>query len=425
MARKSRSTPPVGGVADVFAGAGRRGRRGRPTAVRGNSGAVPQPPLNGGAQAGAPMPPVAVQLLTTPDSPPSTGPIPQQHPLPEVDAAAAEGPETASRRRKRSKKRDDDPHEAKVAFAAAVGGARGLQLTFRWFAFLALALIVALGVRELFWPTASPSGTQVQGGETSSAKSFPSEAAEGYAIAFAQAYFTWNAEDTAARAAALDPFLPASLQDGWDGKGQQAIVVGPLVASSTTVHSQTLATVHLQLMTDKGEWLYVAVLVEASSPSEMVIASLPAPEPAPQKGGYSGSDLGEIDSIASDAVAVDMPGFFAAWATSSTAELDRYLSPGATSAAKNGLHGQLILVEVADVKVAADGGEERAALVEVVWSVGGLDDPTAATLTTTYHLTLRQIDDRWYVLDLTAGQPETDPEDAPEDDPSPSPTPGG
>lgn len=355
------------------------------------------------------------------------------------DAAVVETPKAA--KKKKGKERARKTADDRVQFAAALGGSRGWQKALRWVTAIAALVIAAVGIKQIVSPREGVSDSDLKAEvsqQLTESTKFPSVAAEGFATAFATTYFTWSSDIAAERTAALKAYLPATIKDGWDGKGSQAITSGPFIVRATTVESEHQGVVHLGMQTDKGTWLYVGVVVHAQSPTSMVVVATPALEPAPAKADYDGYDVGAIDNEASNALATDMPGFFAAWGASKPAELQRYLAPKPTSAAQDGLHGAVILASVDDVDVTAGKGDTRTAIVTVTWSLGGLDDPDASSLVQTYQLTIERLDGRWYVKDIIVGQPDTAADKAPApssgsspstsatpDQPSTEPTPGG
>lgn len=428
--------------ADIFAAPGKhRGKR--PVAVRGSSAEpLPQPParvtrthstgLRTSPSQHVDDPPTDASTVV-PAGPPAA-PIDDREQNGAVDDAflpeSRDGSPNTSRVKKRMRG-SAGPEKVKtkadkVAFTQALGGARGLQLTLRVILTVAAVTLVLVGLKQVVYPSNGVSEQDVQDvvdAKLAETSQYPSVSAEGFAIGFAQTYYTWSPQMAKARADALKTYLPPTVKDGWGGEGEQQVVSGPYIAKTTTVESKSRGTVHLAFETDTKKWLYVGVVVLADGPDQLVVGSAPVFEPPPTQAEYTGKQSGEVDDDASAALATDMPAFFTAWGQSASAELNRYLAPDPSAAATSGLGGTVVFVSIDDVSVTAGTSDTRTAVAAVKWSTGPLDDPGSAAVMATYQLTVVFLDGRWYVKDVVAGEADAAPAEATSSS-SPSSAPG-
>lgn len=290
-------------------------------------------------------------------------------------------------------------------------GGRWMTKVIRVSVFAIAALLMAGGFKNILVaedPTTTAElakAVQAEMGNTG----FPTEAAETFAIRYAREYLTYDAAgDSDAREQRLAAYAPAAatMESGWDGTGQQSIITGPYVAVPTEVDGKNYATITVTAQVSTGQWVALAVPVYASGTGALAVAGAPAFVTQPTLASSPGRPREvEEDSETADAIEADvLPGFLMAWAASNQTELDRYITPDATAAAKTGLGGTVTYDSIAEVKIFT-GGDTREGTVSVLWRTVNAEKPNkAAGYRQTYNLTVsKSTDGRWYVKDISGG----------------------
>lgn len=317
----------------------------------------------------------------------------------------------ALRRTARDEKQDNTDA---VAFSAALGGKRRMQKAVQVALAVILLVVVAAGVSAIVRPAPrvlSSAAITTIAQDAVAGTGFPAQAAETFAVQFAQTYYTWNGADRdarLARTADLDSYLPASVDDGWDGQGVQTIARGPFIARDTRSADRNNGTVSLALQTDSGAWLYPQVMIWADDTGSLTVAATPVLGPAPARASFPGNSAsvtGDVDTAAARAVQPVLTGFFTAWAASDSNALDRYLTQDAAVPARQGLDGAVDFGAISDVVVSAENNSDgsRSASATVQWVYGDPAQPTSSTTSQTYLLTLVQNSGQWSLRDIAAG----------------------
>lgn len=375
-------------------------RLGRPVTVH------PAPPLAGpDLVKNAPV--VEVPSTTPDDVAPDVPTIAAPKTRRRLRLRRAQSPDAAVRHADRAAQR-----RAKVEFRASVGGSRMWQIVVRWIVGLLALLLIVVGLVQVISPkSAEVSDTDVAAivDQQLAGDGFPTAAAGTFAVRFAGVYYGWSQDaPRAERLQALAAYLPASVADGWDGRGVQTIAAGPYLAGDVTSSDAQNGTVSLALQTDSGTWLYPQVPVYTDGAGGLVIAGVPALAAAPGIADFPGNP-GDLDSAIDDtqqqAVSEVLGGFFRAWAASDTAALDRYLTPDAGRAARTGLGAAVEFRTLQSVAVGeqVEGQETRRAIAQVIWQTGDVGEPDASGLTQAYLVTIRQVGGLWSVQDITQG----------------------
>lgn len=332
--------------------------------------------------------------------------------------AAQDVPDADAPPNKRAQRRAErkEQRAQAVAFSDALGGRRRLQKLFRWGVAAAVVVVLVAGVLAIVRPPAQTTNTAAiteAARAAAAGTGFPTQTAETAAIRFAQTYYTWNGNDRDAKTArtkALASYLPASVSDGWDGKGVQSVVSGPYVAQATGSTDNHNGVVILALQLDSGAWIYPRIMIYADDSGAVAVAATPVLGPSAGRASFPGIDPTlntDIDKNASADLAVVLNGFFTAWAASDTAALDRYVAQNATPQARRGLGGAVTLGEVSNVAVSAETNPDgtRTAVATVQWISGDPAQPTAARTTQTYRLFVIKDGSLWSVQHLNAGTP--------------------
>jgi hypothetical protein len=246
--------------------------------------------------------------------------------------------------------------------------------------------IMAIALNEMPASSNGAAGTQ-----------FPVTLAEAYAMQFGRVYFNFSQADAAQRQAQLGEFLPPSVlntqsqQFGFNGPATMQLesetVAGIDVRTSQTAVVTLLATVNNRLM-EFGVPVYAAG-------GGIVISGLPALLSAPLMAGLPQSQQAQSDPQATSQLQQQLPDFFNAYASGDSAELSRYLAPGASI---TGLGGEVTFGNIVSLYV-PQGGATRDITVTVNWQLAAQQGGFA----TTYDMSVVDLQGgKWYVEDIRA-----------------------
>lgn len=350
-------------------------------------------------------------------------PVPPAGPAPAAGFGVAEGGGSApaTQRRRVSKQRrqalrrsrgrtfstDPDDPQPRLPFRDANAGAAVWQKVIRWLVALFVVLFAVVGIVRTLRPAETVTRADIVGvlNEEFDRTGFPVERGQAFAAHFLQVYFTWSADLSQDRATQLRSFLPEGLPDGWDGQGAQKVMTTPILADAIEEIDQHRANYTMAFMLDNGQWLNSRVQVYADDDGNLVAASLPALVPPPAIPDFPGNEVfAQVDPDVSETLGSMLPGFFEAWAASDSVGLDRYITTDASEPTRRGLEGAVSLSEVDDIQAELPADPQattRRATATVTWKTG----EGGASYSQTYLVTVVQVDDRWYVRDITVGLP--------------------
>lgn len=202
-----------------------------------------------------------------------------------------------------------------------VRGARLRAAAPRYLAAGTVLLFVALGVRTLLWPPGSPPAPRPPASADA-----PSE---DFALQFARAYLTYDASQPGARARALAPFLPASLERGGGvlaATGVQSVRWAEVASDQPALLGGRVITVAAGLSTQPAP-VYLAVTVRHRPGRSLALLGYPAFVGAPAIDTASGPTAGE--AVADGAVAEVAKRVIRNYLAGSVANLPADLTPDA------------------------------------------------------------------------------------------------
>lgn len=256
----------------------------------------------------------------------------------------------------------------------------------------AALLTLAVGLRAMFAPVSASS--------TPASATFPQAVAASTAERFAEAYFTWDAADPAARSEALSTLMVGGIpgRAGWDGTGTStagqaraagftyvdaadAIVTVVLpVTSAPDGRSPTTSTMSLQ----------VPVMVVGS---RVWVSGLPASVGVPASAPTPADSSFALDADASKRTRGAVAQYFAALGQGNVTLSDS----GNTS---TGLDGTLRYTELIDWRVERGGGDRRVGFATVRWTTA-----SGASLDQDYRVEVSTDDAGWRVRAASAALP--------------------
>ncbi|MFI5749007.1 conjugal transfer protein [Streptomyces sp. NPDC051644] len=306
-----------------------------------------------------------------------------------------------------------------------LSGGRGTHVAARMTALVAVSLLALGTVGVMAYNAGHP--TPVQSGITSAeaAKyrltSFPVEKAIAFADRYARLCANQNPDQAEQRQRALARLTSSGVDTtcGWDGKGSQ--VVGYSVWSG---YMEPIAEypkhgyfigIQLQMTTGALRTLSIPVWVDDLQTGNGMrvvgdVGTLPQPDQATPP---TVMDPLEVDSqLSGDLQGKLFADFFTSWGGSNGTTLTRYVAPGASGAARAGLHGALQSPEVSGVEVllpqgvaASDGHQWKVddttwARVSVKWKTGD------SHVIERYRVRIVLTDQGWFVKDIRAGTPD-------------------
>lgn len=268
---------------------------------------------------------------------------------------------------------------------------------------VALAIVVLVGLRTMFFPQTAP----VPKTKSDPAAMFPAAAASGVADRFATNFLTWDQADPSERSAALSEDV-AGLGDGdkfgWDGTGKQTAGSAYTVAVDATSASDATVTVAVQVTPyDKdgkslaATWQGLAVPMHIQG-ARPVVAAGPALVALPQPHQVDGGQAPAEDTALSNQTESYAKSFFKAYGSSS--DVSAVSAPTAHFA---GLGGSVTFQTLTSWTVYAGSGDSRQARAVVAWKTDN-----GAALTSTYTVTLTRVTagstTRWQAAAITAAK---------------------
>jgi len=234
-------------------------------------------------------------------------------------------------------------------------------------------------------------------------RGFPVALAQAYALQFGQVYLNFSPATAARRATELAQFLApgADPELGWNGAGTRSLQSEQV--ASVVVRSAHSAIVTL-LVRANGQLSELGVPIYAAS-GRLVVSGLPALLPPPLTAVPPAAPKVVGDPAAQQSVALMLPGFFRAFASSDTASLTAFAAPGVHL---SGLGGVVSLGSVQQVSVPAAGGATRHITVTVTWVTPATSltgSPVAnsqAQIDMTYAMNVVRHGGKWLVQSIAA-----------------------
>ncbi|MEV8335603.1 conjugal transfer protein [Streptomyces niveus] len=286
--------------------------------------------------------------------------------------------------------------------------------------------VVALGTVGVLGYTAgkpSPVASGITAQESAKYRltPFPVERAVAFADRYARLCANQNPEQAEQRRQALARLASSGVDTacGWDGKGTQVVAssvwsgyLEPIVEYPG--HGYYVG-IQVQLTTGAVRTLSVPVWVDdLPSGSGMRVVGDVGTVPQTRQGTPpEARDVRQVDSLLSEDLQGELfADFFSSWGASDSITLTRYVAPGASETARQGLRGVLQAPKVSDVRVllpegvsASDGHEWNVddttwAWVSVQWKVAD------ARVTERYRVEVVLTGQGWFVRDIRAGVPD-------------------
>jgi hypothetical protein len=242
------------------------------------------------------------------------------------------------------------------------------------------------------------SAGQVTGG-------FPVALASAFAQEFGQVYLNFSPATAAERASELSAFLPAgsSSQFGWNGNG--SLTVQSVQAAGVEVQNAHSAVVSVLALAN-GRLIDLSVPVYYSD-GALVVSGEPALTSPPAGVAPPAAAKETVDRPAQQELTGQLPAFFRAYASGSSAQLAPFAAPGAQL---TGLGGQVSFGGITGVSVPAAAGSVRQITVTVAWlpastpsaGPGNSSAGGRAQIEMTYAMTVVQRAGRWFVSSIGA-----------------------
>ncbi|MCW2933018.1 MAG: hypothetical protein JWM19_3980 [Actinomycetia bacterium] len=256
----------------------------------------------------------------------------------------------------------------------------------------AILIVLYRGVTAIAFNETSPSTSG-----NAAATQFPATLAEAYAMQFGSVYFNFDQASAPQRQAQLGDFLPAS------ELGTQSQQFGFTGSATTQLESETVAGIAVRtpqsavvtlLTMINGKLMEFGVPVYAAG-GGIVISGLPALLPAPSMASLPQSRPAQPDSQATSQLGQQLPAFFIAYANGDSADLSRYVAPGASV---TGLGGVVTFSNIGSLHVPS-GGATRDITVTVNWQLAAQQ----GGFVTTYDMSVVDLQGgKWYVEDIRA-----------------------
>lgn len=259
--------------------------------------------------------------------------------------------------------------------------------------------VMAIVLNETPPAAGTGSGSAAPAASASPGSQFPATLAEAYALNFGRVYLNYSASSAADRAQALAQFLPQALssaqpQLGFNGAGSLSMssesIAGIDVRSAHSAVVDLLAVVNDRLME-------FGIPIYAADNGSLAVTGLPAVLPAPATAQPQQTQQPQPDPNATSQLQDQLPLFFAAYASGNSAELARYLAPGASVAGLSA--GTVTFKGIAALYVPPGGTTRDNVVVTVNWQLTGQQGGFA----TTYSMSvLEQGGGKWYVRGIGA-----------------------
>ena len=282
-------------------------------------------------------------------------------------------------------------------------GGRWLVWTFRVVVWAVLLIIGYRGVMAIVLNETPPSTTPPA--PAASTPAFPVQEASAYALQFGQVYLNFSPATAAERASELSAFLPAgsSSQFGWNGNG--SLTVQSVQAAGVQVQSAHSAVVSVLALAN-GRLIDLSVPVYYSG-GALVVSGEPALTSPPAGVAPPAAAKETVDRPAQQELTGQLPAFFRAYASGSSAQLAPFAAPGAKL---TGLGGQVSFGGITGVSVPAAAGSVRQITVTVAWlpastpsaGPGNSSAGGRAQIEMTYAMTVVQRAGRWFVSSIGA-----------------------
>jgi hypothetical protein len=266
--------------------------------------------------------------------------------------------------------------------------------------FVALAVVVAVGLRQMFLPS-KPAAAPVPVVEGAK---FPASDAAGVAARFASAYLSWDQSNPDERMQGLQIDMAGIDSDntlGWDGKGKQKASAASLVDLDVLDDERAIATVAVYVVPFDaegkalpGEWTGLAVPLAATE-GRVVVSASPAtvgiPAPVPVKH----TEQGVTDTATSNETQEYIEAFLKAYGAEE--DVSAVVAPDADI---QGLAGLYTFKTLREWNVAEGDNTTREAVASVVWTT-----TSGATVEQDYSITLTHVSagssGRWQVSAIT------------------------
>ncbi len=280
---------------------------------------------------------------------------------------------------------------------------------------LAILLFATLGIYNIVNPISVPSGAELNNAinQSTGKSNFPTDKAEGFILAFTEAYFTktegLSSTDYSNKLIAFAPdSLVTEMRTSYTGDTTQTVLEGPYVSGIRYVDDNMASyTMSVKLSTSEN-WVYVQIPVYYNEESKsFTVAGIPGlvPEPPRSKLPSGYAKTWSTDTKIAQEVQADFQKFFTAWGASDQEELARLLSPEASLEAKTGLNGEVEFISLTEIEVQMIADDpnfqlQRLARVKVRWGT-----PEETSYTSFYEMLIDFDGTRWNVRDIRAGVP--------------------
>ena len=316
--------------------------------------------------------------------------------------------------RTRTKKRAPKPRTPKKPLTAKekkqqeFAGGRWQIKALRYIILGLIAVLILVGLKTIIIGKKIPSTEQVasQVATNLGFTSFPTDAAQAFAIQFTDAYLTYDPDHIEQRQEQLAYYTPNAANGDWGSQndGTQKVVAGPYVSGPAVQNDPEHATVRVSAEVTGNKWITLDIPVYASPTGGLVIAGPPSYVANPTLTKDPGVARPPTDQVLSQEVATTLlPGFLTAWAASDSSTLTRYVAPDAVQEALIGLNGEVTFKSLGETDIwdsTTPQGTTRWGVVTVTWDAG-----TAGTVTQEYAVQLEQdpTTSQWSVRDIQGG----------------------
>jgi hypothetical protein len=233
---------------------------------------------------------------------------------------------------------------------------------------------------------------------------WPDDAARAFAVGFARAYLSYDAERPGAYSRGLERFiapeLAASMLPQFEPDGRGQVVRDAIVARTARVDDRhALITVAVTLEAERVSTRYLTVPVTHDGEGGLVVSDLPSFAPPPQLArDAAATELEPLTGATRAEVADVLTRFFEAFLAGDSAQLEYLVPAGVRIEALEDPHE---LVAIASIgQLGASDGRERT----VVALVRARDAATGAVYGLRYRLRLVR-GDRWYVAAVNQTTP--------------------